>query len=124
MALRRKLLFLQAAVVFLTVFLYHLGIEQRLFWSLWWYDIPMHILGGTWAALCIAWIASWWGKRLSVAQFVLAAFVIGAGWEVFEKVLGIAGSPFMSYPVDTVKDLIDDCIGGAIAYVLSRIFSV
>jgi hypothetical protein len=122
MSLRRKFLFLQAAVLLVTVFLYHLGIEDRFFWRFWWYDIPMHILGGMWAALAIAWVVSWWGTRISFSQFILAAFAIGAGWEVFEYVLGIAGSPFMSYPVDTAKDLVDDCIGGALAYLLSRLF--
>ena len=116
------MLFLFAAVVVVMVFLYHLGIEDRFFWSIWWYDIPMHMLGGATAALFFAWIAVWRGRRLSLWQYVLAAFAIGIAWEVFEYVLGIGGSPFMSYPVDTAKDLFDDCIGGAISYALARFF--
>lgn len=116
----RKLLFAQACVLAITVALFFLGTREHFFLTIFWYDIPMHILGGLWAALAGGWLLSFLGSRANLWQCIAIAFVVGVAWEIFEYALGIGGSVFMSYPIDTAKDLFDDCIGGAIAAYVIR----
>lgn len=112
-----RILALQFLVAVLIVVLdIHFGIDQMYFWSVWWWDVLMHVLGGVWAGLFGAWCMRTLGYRVSLSGCVLAAFSIGLAWEIFEYVFDIGGSVFMSYPVDTAKDIIDDSIGGILAY--------
>jgi hypothetical protein len=112
----RRLLYAQAVVLALVAVLdIHFGLNLRYFWIISWWDIPLHMLGGVWIALFGAWIASLFNKRISVFQCVLLALSIGVGWEVFEYAVGLGGSVFMSYRLDTAKDLFDDAVGGTIA---------
>lgn len=114
--MQRRLLYVQCLVLVVLVFLdVYLGIGQGFYWTIWWWDIPAHILGGLWAGLFGAWLGILYGRRLSVAQCMLFALAVGVGWEVFEYVAHIGGSPFMPYWIDTGKDLLDDGIGGFIA---------
>lgn len=119
--MRRRLLYLQLVVVSLIAVLdIHFGLDRMYFWTLWWFDIPLHILGGAWAGLCTAWLAAHLGYRPTLAICLGGAFLIGGSWEIFEYIFHIGGSAFMSYPLDTAKDMADDVIGGAIAYALAR----
>lgn len=82
----------------------------------------MHILGGLWVGLATAWLLGFLGFRLSFVQIVLASFVVGVSWEMFEYVLDIGGSAFMSYQLDSIKDVFDDIVGGALAGWIVRYF--
>ena len=96
-----------------------LGIEKGYFLTIWWWDIPMHILGGAWVACASAYFT--FGRvRMTLLLCILAAFSVGVLWELFEYIVHIGGSVFMSYAADTAKDVLDDCIGGAVAYMLMR----
>ena len=84
-----------------------------------WYDIMMHILGGLTIGLLAYQVAK---SHLKPAQFsakkiVIAVFLIGLAWEIFEAIFDIAGAPVgtKAYYIDTVKDLMDDCIGAILA---------
>ena len=106
---------------FLVVWNNVLGIGQGFYWSVWWWDIVSHILGGLWVGLCAAWIAAYFQKRISILACVVAALSVGVAWEIFEYLTGSGASIFMSYTADTIKDLVDDVIGGTAAgYFVSR----
>ena len=121
----RKLLLSQLLTVALVAFLdIYLGLNGSYFSKIWWFDIPLHILGGVWAGLWVATAGEFFSIRLSIWHIVLSVLLIGIGWEVFEYVFDMKGSAFMSYPVDTAKDLIADCIGGVIAvFITARLRS-
>lgn len=111
---------MQLGVVTLLALLHiYVGIEARLYWTHWWWDIPLHVLGGLWAGLFGAWVLTIFDTRSSLTRCVLAAFLLGTTWEVFEYgVFGANASPFMSYPLDTAKDLFNDVLGGLVAGLL------
>ncbi len=96
----------------------YFGVGQSYFWTIWWWDILLHVLGGVWAGLFGAWVAGFFGIRATFIQCILFALVIGVGWEIFEYINGLGDSVFMSYTADTIKDLFDDTLGGAFAYYL------
>lgn len=98
----------------------YFGLGKMYFWSIWWWDVLMHILGGLWVGLFFAYVATYMPYRIGLAHCIAAALVVGAGWEVFEYLTHIGGSVFMSYPLDVVKDLVDDALGGALAGFIVR----
>ena len=83
---------------------------------LWWWDIPMHILGGVWAGLIAAWFLVYEGQRPTASECVGFALLSGIVIEILEYYAGLGGNPYMSYPVDTAKDIVMDCLGGYIAW--------
>ncbi|MSU55183.1 MAG: hypothetical protein EXS46_01420 [Candidatus Taylorbacteria bacterium] len=95
----------------------------------WWFDIPLHFVGG----FCLASLTLWSfypliliGKRVPRRTTVLfmavaGSFVFGVAWEIFEYFSGITFNTIGSYPLDTVKDLIVDMLGGYLAHVLVAI---
>jgi hypothetical protein len=84
--------------------------------TVWWFDIPLHVLGGLWAVLFVAWMYRFVDFRLRLWHCIAIAACVGGAWELFEYALGIGGSNFMSYRMDVIKDLVDDIAGGVIAY--------
>lgn len=118
-----RLFIVQALVLALIAFLYlHLGIREGFVFTIFWFDILLHVLGGFWSALAVAWFFSLFGVRLSFFLLFLLVLLIGISWEAFEYVFEIGGSNFMSYEVDTVKDTINDLIGGVVGAALARGF--
>lgn len=53
----------------------------------------------------------------AIALFTL---FIGIGWEVLEIVTRAVDVTIWWYPLDTMKDIINDLIGGTIAYFIWR----
>lgn len=104
-------------VVIAVLYLYfglHLGYLSAVFeW-----DIILHFLGGLWVALACAWIFTRFGMSFSLWQCVLVAALVGGAWEVYEYAVGMPPSVFMDYRLDTVKDIILDVLGGALAAVI------
>ncbi len=92
-----------------------LGIYQGVYFTIWWWDIPAHFLGGVWVGLFAAWFLQKRDRRFTIARCALAALAIGIGWEIFEYCFDLGGSDFMGYWADTLKDLSMDAAGGAIA---------
>lgn len=118
--MQRRLLFAQVVIlVAIAVLDIYFGLDKQYFWTVSWWDVLLHILGGIWAGLFGAWLGTILGIRVTLIRCMVFAFAIGTVWEVFEYVAGMGGSVFMSYQLDTAKDLLDDTIGGALAYYLT-----
>ncbi|MEK7641852.1 MAG: hypothetical protein AAB365_02550 [Patescibacteria group bacterium] len=89
------------------------------------YDIMMHILGGVGIGLFVAAILKLHGQHVKHPRLTIIFWVIIAGllWEFFEIYYDLIGYPFgtKGYWVDTIKDMIDDTIGGAVvAWITNR----
>lgn len=111
-----------------------LGIYYSLYIILGWYDIPMHMLGGLWAGLMLA---HFFGKKLGFIDlkqnawitffFVLGtATVVGVFWEFWE--FFFSQLAYLIMPAfskgnmelgDTLKDILDDMVGGSAAGLLA-----
>jgi len=94
------------------------------YYTIYGYDIFMHILGGLGLSFCA--IAFLHYRKLNIRKYywiaVLLVFVAGFIWELFEAYYGIAGAPVgtKAYYIDTVKDLIDDTIGAIVATFIDK----
>jgi len=125
---RATLLSFLAILVFLIVALHAAAIFLHLYWTLWWYDIIVHFLGGLFTGLLVLWLrffSGYFGAEAfpagqSVLLFALAAtLVVGIGWEIFERIFGNTWS-VEGYYMDTTLDIIFDFIGGACAFVFFK----
>jgi hypothetical protein len=114
-----RVLFAQFLVALLLAVLMWVAVWQFLYWRLWWFDIPMHVLGGVWASLCIAWLLARRGETVPIVWCLLFTLAIGGTWELFEYSEGITFPQYMSYPADTLKDLTMDLVGAVLGWVLA-----
>lgn len=95
------------------------AIEHSLYFSVWWFDIVMHFLGGLWIALIALWFYKAFagedaesGKGYFVA--LVTVVVVGILWEVMEIWAGLTWT-HGDYKIDTVIDLIMDVVGAIFA---------
>ncbi len=91
---------------------------MRFYWyfSIWWSDMPMHILGGFWLGLVFIYFLKIKDLSFStILKIILGALVIGLLWEVFEILVDktIIQNPFNT--LDTLSDICFDLAGAGIA---------
>jgi len=110
-------MYLYTLVAAVVVLLAHMAGLDGFYYTVFQYDIYMHILGGITIGLFVAaLISSFVPSMLHRRYVVLGVVCVGICWELFEAYFGIAGAPVgtKAYYIDTTKDLIDDIIGGSI----------
>lgn len=95
------------------------------YWRIWWFDMPMHFLGGLWVGLSMLWLFflsgrfGQNGKRTTGIIFavgIFSVFVIAILWEVFEYIVQLlfpSGTPYDM--LDTLSDIFWGVTGGTIA---------
>jgi uncharacterized membrane protein YoaK (UPF0700 family) len=116
----RKALKKIALVIFCIFFLNFLGGKFYWYYSIWYFDIIMHTLGGFWIALLIFFL--FFRKKEFIFSFkniiivLLLVFVVGILWEFFEILVNetIAQNPFNL--LDTVSDIFCDLSGALISF--------
>jgi len=90
----------------------------------WWFDIPLHFLGGFCAGLISLYFYSFFHSQKSrpktsfwlLVAAIFGTIAVGLVWELFEYSVGITFNTVGDYFLDTVKDLIMDILGGYAAY--------
>lgn len=113
-----------AALGILIAFLQLLATRYFLYFELWWFDIPMHFLGGLFigSAFLWAWRFEPIVKRMTPLSMFMSAFLatltIGIAWEIFEYVTDSYAAA--NYTLDTALDLLMDIFGMAAAYLLFK----
>lgn len=93
-----------------------------IYWEYWWFDIPMHFLGGMFAAFISAWVITMRRPQLPaesttfIAGLFFSALLIGILWEIYEYIAGVTYVAMGSYFIDTTKDIVVDMAGAYTAY--------
>lgn len=113
------LIYILSFIILAVVRYMHVAGLNGLYMEYWYYDIIMHFLGGVGVGLLTLAILNSFTPNLRHRRklVILGAFVFGLGWEVFEIIYDIAGYALWTTPyyLDTLKDLANDSIGGAVA---------
>jgi len=102
-----------------------LAVMFSLYMFYWWFDIPMHFLGGFFVGILSLWsfffAINYHGSPVTPLKVlvvgVLGALLVGLVWELFEYESGLTWNAIGSYQLDTIKDLTMDVLGGYTAYV-------
>ena len=119
-----RVIHLALIVAFIIAFLHSVAVAFYLYSFYWWFDIPLHFLGGFCAGLISLYFYSYFHQRKerTMTSFRVLVVVIGSVmtvgfvWEFFEYFAGIASNALGNYTFDTAKDLIMDMLGGYASY--------
>lgn len=105
------------------------GTELYLYWSVWWYDIPMHFMGGLWVSLVVAWAYAF---RVDINQKKFGSYVwvviggtllVGIVWELYELCIDATSlADGIHYVTDTTSDIIMDIAGGIVGALYTHKF--
>jgi hypothetical protein len=100
------------------------------YWTMRWFDIPMHLLGGAWLGASVLWLRNdtryftglWKHLRFNgLPLALLGGLCVGIVWEGYELLVRYIGNaPFSLsvYVYDTATDIIADVLGAVAGYVL------
>jgi hypothetical protein len=118
---RKQILSILATLIIFVSIVNFLATKAMWYYIFWWFDMPMHFLGGLVVALLISYIfykTILQYPLIPVAYILLGVFVVGFGWEVFEYIFNnlIAGQAWIL--LDTLSDLCFDLAGGMIGLLM------
>lgn len=106
------------------------ALDYNIFGIVWWFDMLMHFSGGLFlgflGVFLIVFKNVFRQKELNLRslflEVVLVVFVIGIGWEIFEKGIDLLIT-FKSFNIlDTTSDIFFDLAGGISAFLYTIIF--
>ena len=98
------------------------------YYTIWWFDMPMHFLGGVFLGLSVLFVISKYLPRLivystsglslnTVILVFMLVLMIGLFWEIFELLNDHFFQLNQQNTLDTVSDLFFDMSGGLAAVV-------
>ena len=117
---RERLFNILAGLIFSLFLVNSAAVKLYWYYSIWWFDMPMHFWGGLCAGMLVLWFLA--QRALPKPSFsffwkiILGVLCIGLLWEIFEFLFNnvIAGTPFDF--LDTASDLLFDLLGGAAVF--------
>ena len=106
-------------IAFLIIIVNYYANFYQVYWIFPWFDIPMHILGGVMVGLFAQTAMDHLDRhKINKKRFILAigsAFIVGFIWELVELHFGVTDFLGPNSRLDTLKDLMDDIIGGGLS---------
>lgn len=109
----------------LVAILHYMALKLFLYWTVAWFDILMHILGGLVIGLIVLFIlmnfvgiAFLNNKKILLFLTISGVLVVGLGWELWEIFLG--WTDVLADQVDTMIDIVMDTIGALFAFIYSK----
>ena len=120
MSNRQRFYFALAFAAFV-ILLHKIAHELYLYWTYRWVDIPMHILGGIMAGLFTFVFLRITQQPENMKNQKIRVQLVEVDWEILELLYKVDALS-TRYWIDTIKDLIDDTIGGFISiYIWKKI---
>ena len=104
------------SILVVIALLHYLALDRDYYWTISWYDIMMHFLGGVWTTLFVLWCLNMddSGRLSQFAQprFIITfVFFVGVFWELYELAFGITFISDANYAFDTTLDMVMDIAG-------------
>ena len=106
--------------------LHKIALSLSLYWTVWWFDIAMHFLGGALIAfitLFFIYDSKFFNFSIRKPIVIFAAslgatLIVGLSWELWELFVGFTDA--YKDQVDTIADLINDTLGAIAVYLYSK----
>ncbi|MCM2339052.1 MAG: hypothetical protein NDI62_01180 [Burkholderiales bacterium] len=112
----KKLLKYSAVLIFSIFLMNYLALRFHWYFSIWYFDMLMHFLGGIWLGFISIYLFNFdSGSKKSFFNIIVAVFVVGVGWEIFEIVVNAYTTENAFNFLDTISDLFFDTAGGVFA---------
>ena len=104
--------------------LHGFALMHHLYFSVWWFDIPMHFSGGVLVSIVGIWVLAQFFPATILGsssyplllQVILFAVIVGTVWETFELIFKLTYTDPLIYIADTAKDMTLDIIGACAGY--------
>lgn len=113
---RKKLLIRITSLVFFIFILNFLAMKFHWYFSIWYFDMPMHILGSFWLGLSFIWFFQIKDLSfLNIFKIILGVLLIGLFWEFFEISVDKVITEKSLNVLDSFSDLSFDLVGGLIS---------
>lgn len=111
------------ALIVCIALLHYFALDRAYYWTVPWYDIMMHFLGGLWVALFSLWVCasgkfSFIPQRISWGKVLVVVLTVGVLWELYEIVFGLTFVSDPEYWGDTTLDMVMDTAGGLVGAIL------
>jgi len=114
-------LFISWTLILVTIATLHIfALKFSLYWVFWWFDIPVHFLGGVFVALFALWFffeSGYVQLSRSIKHVALVAggsiILVGISWEIFELFAGVPIEE--NFVLDTAIDLTMDALGAIVS---------
>lgn len=113
----RKNFFKHLAYLIVLIFILNV-LAGRLYWyyDIWWFDMPMHFLGGFWISLASLYFFPLKDRSFnSILKILVFVLIVGVGWEIFEVIFNNILARMNFNTLDTLSDVCFDMAGGAVA---------
>jgi len=113
---RKKFSIRVGSLVFFIFLVNYIALKFHWYSSIWYFDMPMHFMGGLWLGLVF--ILIFWGKTFDfnlILKIVFGVLVISLGWEVFEIAVNHITIKDSFNVLDTLSDIFFDLAGGLCA---------
>lgn len=122
MSFRSLLPLFLVVLIFVIAVVDAMALRYHLFYTLPWFDIPLHLLGGLWVSLFILWYYSIFRnnnarieERGGMFIFALSGtFAVALAWELFEYTINAYIVLDKYDMIDTFKDLLMGMIGATV----------
>lgn len=106
------------ATLFVVGALNLVGVKLYLYWTVIWFDMIMHFLGGLFVALFFFSILSLLKSRLEYTEKlvlgVIFTILVGLVWEYYELIIQVASLDDAAYWGDTGMDIVMDTLGALV----------
>ena len=109
---RKKLPITVLALVFFILIVNYAAMKFHWYYSVPWFDMLMHFLGGLWLGLAFIWLYS---AGTSYLKIIAGVLLVGVFWEIFELVIHQYFLRESFDLPDTLSDLFFDMLGGGVA---------
>ncbi len=111
---RKKILnLLTFSIVFLSI-INILAVNTGWYYIYYWFDIPMHFIGGLSALFLVAYLfySSAITYKNTFFLLLVATLLIGIAWEMYEYLINNIWAGIAFDRVDTLQDIFFDVLGG------------
>ncbi|MFA6524530.1 MAG: hypothetical protein WC264_01650 [Candidatus Paceibacterota bacterium] len=115
---RKKLLIRSASLIIFIFVINYIAMKFYWYYSIWYFDMPMHFLCGFWVGLACIYIFSLKEFNFQfILKVLICVFLIGFFWEIFEILVNksITQNPFNI--LDTLSDMFFDLAGGGVSII-------
>ena len=115
--INRKKLLKRIAFLIVAISVFNF-LAMKFYWyfSIWWLDMLMHLLGGIWLGLGLIFLFKTKDFSIySIVKITLGVLVIGISWEIFEILVDKATTQNSFNALDTFSDICFAFAGGFIS---------
>jgi len=123
---QNKIFYTMFGVLSVTGILNIIGTKLYLYWTVIWFDMIMHFLGGLFVALFFFSVFSFLKSKLPYMEKLVLGLIfsilVGLVWEYYELIIEVTDLREIGYWPDTGMDIVMDTLGALVGVLYAQRF--